>query len=184
MQTRGTLWSLLPLALALPLETRDNPEFVITNLQATLPTAPGPYGLTKVDSSINISVTFPDPASGTGGTLGTTCNASWPKGTPPAPTEWTTCTNSALQFRLPALGWKSDADFTVEFWEPLTSSGSGLDASHLLKADPGNPSDPDGYLFCIQMGKFNPLTCTLTGPQGGSTRMVSLPAVEESSRPA
>ncbi|KAI1747011.1 hypothetical protein F4782DRAFT_522749 [Xylaria castorea] len=184
MHAPAVVWSFIPLALALPLESRDAPEFIITDLRATFPYPYPPYGLPSVNSLVDISVTYPDPASSIGNALNTTCSVGWPAGTDPAPTEWTPCASPSLQFRLPANGWTSTTNFTVEFWETLTSSGTGLDASHILTSDIGNPSDPNAYLFCIQKGKFNPLTCTLTGPMGQTQRTVVLPAVEQSSRPA
>ncbi|KAJ8115614.1 hypothetical protein ONZ43_g4629 [Nemania bipapillata] len=182
--------SFIPVALALPaafthpLKSRDAPEFVITDLGATFPYPQGPYGVPSVNSNLVISVTYPDPSSTTGATLSTTCSLNWPKGTDPAPTEWTPCADPALQFRLPADGWTSTTNFTVELWETLTASGNGLEGSQLIVDDPANPSDPDAYIFCLQKGKFNPLTCTLTGPFGQTQRTVVIPAAEESSRPA
>ncbi|KAI0101925.1 hypothetical protein GGR51DRAFT_528955 [Nemania sp. FL0031] len=173
----------LPLAFAHPLKSRDGPEFVITDLRATFPYKSGPYGDPSVNSVLTISVTYPDPSSTTGATLSTTCSLNWPEGTDPAPTEWTACADPTLQFRLPSDGFTSTTRFTVELWETLTADGTGLDASQVLASDPGNSSDPDGYMFCLQMGKFNPLTCTLTGPYGQSQRTVIMPAVEEASRP-
>ncbi|KAI1468601.1 uncharacterized protein F4812DRAFT_423786 [Daldinia caldariorum] len=174
--------SLLSPALALPLEPRDTPEFKITSLGATFP-YPGVYGVDSVNSFVNIAVTYPDPSSTSGATLDTTCRVDWPAGTNPGPTEWTPCANPALQFRLPADGWTSYTNFRVELFEELASDGSGLDASHILTSNPGNSSDPNAYMFCLQMGKFNPLTCTLTGPMGQSQRTVVMPTTEESARP-
>ncbi|KAI0183258.1 hypothetical protein EV127DRAFT_447654 [Xylaria flabelliformis] len=184
MHFSSIVWPFVPLTFAFPLEPRGAPEFVITNLGATFPYPIPPYGLPSVNSFIDISVTYPDPTSSTGNNLNTTCSAVWPEGTDPAPVDWTACASSSLQFRLPADGWTSTTNFTVELWETLASSGSGLDASQLLTSDIGNPSDPNAYLFCIEKGKFNPLTCTLTGPQGQMQRTVLLPVVELSSRPA
>ncbi|KAI0403088.1 hypothetical protein F4802DRAFT_323743 [Xylaria palmicola] len=184
MRARTIAWASLPLAYALPLEPRDAPEFTITGLSATFPYPSSPYGDPTVDSHLDISVTYPDPASSTGATLSTTCSLNWPEGTDPAPTAWTPCADPSLQFRLPAEGWTSTTKFTVELWEELTAAGTGLDASHLITSNPGNPSDPNAFMFCVQKGKFNPLTCTLTGPFGQAPRTVVLPAVEQSSRPA
>lgn len=206
----------LPLASAHPVEPRDAPQFVITDLGATFPYPNSPYGVPSVDSVLTISVTYPDPSSPTESTLSTTCSLNWPKGTDPAPTAWTPCVDPALQLRLPTDGWTRTTNFTVELWETLTPSGyvdgtdresnsgfgllmilnrvgllidiilhrTGLVASQLLTSDLGNPSDPNAYMFCIQKGKFNPLTCTLTGPTGQIQRQVVMPAVGENSRPA
>ncbi|KAK6948490.1 hypothetical protein Daesc_010257 [Daldinia eschscholtzii] len=174
--------SLLSPALAFPLERRDTPKFTITSLSATFP-YPGVYGVDSVDSFVNVAVTYPDPSSTSGATLNTTCRVDWPAGTNPGPTEWTPCADSALQFRLPTDGWSSTTNFRVELFEELASDGSGLDASQVLKSNPGNPSDPDTYMFCLQMGKFNPLTCTLTGPMGQSPRTVVMPTTEVPARP-
>ncbi|KAI1160049.1 hypothetical protein F5B18DRAFT_634295 [Nemania serpens] len=190
MHTASAMRSLFPLAFALPLasahpvEPRDAPQFVITDLGATFPYPNSPYGVPSVDSVLTISVTYPDPSSPTESTLSTTCSLNWPKGTDPAPTAWTPCVDPALQLRLPTDGWTRTTNFTVELWETLTPSGTGLVASQLLTSDLGNPSDPNAYMFCIQKGKFNPLTCTLTGPTGQIQRQVVMPAVGENSRPA
>lgn len=182
--------SLLPLALALPLasahpvERQQGSQFVITNLGATFPYPNSPYGVPAIDSFVTISVNYPDPSSPTESTLDTTCTLRWPRGTDPGPTAWTPCADPALQFRLPVNGWTSTTNFAVELWETLTTSGTALDASHILTSSPGNTSDPNTYMFCLQMGKFNPLTCTLTGPMGQSQRQVVMPTVEEGSRPA
>ncbi|KAI4860356.1 hypothetical protein F4820DRAFT_110294 [Hypoxylon rubiginosum] len=177
-----TLLPLLSLALALPLEPRDTPEFTITSLGATLP-YPGVYGLPAVDSHVSIAVTYPDPSSTSGSTLNTTCRVDWPSGTNPGPTDWTPCGDPTLQFRLPADGWTSDTNFQVELWETMTSNGAGLDATQILASNPGNPSDPNAYMFCLQMGKFNPLTCTLTGPYGQTPRTVVMVPTQESAQP-
>ncbi|KAI1499409.1 hypothetical protein F5X99DRAFT_389859 [Biscogniauxia marginata] len=177
-----SLFSLFSLALALPLEPRDAPEFNITSLSATFP-YPGVYGVDSVNSFVNIALTYPDASSTNGATLSTTCRVDWPAGTNPGPTAWTPCANTALQFRLPADGWTGTTNFRVEVWETLTADGAGLDATHYLTSNPGNPSDPNAYMFCLQMGKFNPLTCTLTGPYGQSPRTVVMSATSESARP-
>ncbi|KAI1104091.1 hypothetical protein F4804DRAFT_206239 [Jackrogersella minutella] len=177
------LTSLLPLlSHALPVSPRDAPEFAISSLSATFP-YPGVYGVDSVNSFVNVALTYPDASSTNGSTLSTSCRVDWPAGTNPGPTAWTPCTDAAVQFRLPADGWTSDTNFRVEFWEQLTSDGSGLDATNYLTFDPGNSSDPNAYLFCLQMGKFNPLTCTLTGPYGESARTVVMSGTEESARP-
>ncbi|KAI1403218.1 hypothetical protein F4819DRAFT_236757 [Hypoxylon fuscum] len=185
MHTSTILTSLLPLsslALALPLESRDAPEFTLTSLSATFP-YPGVYGVDEVDSFVDISLTYPDSSSANGATLTTTCGVNWPKGTTPGPTAWTPCANTALQFRLPADGWTSNTNFRVEVWETLTADGAGLDASHIIASDPGNSSNPNALMFCLQKGKFNPLTCTLTGPYGSTPETVVMPATAESARP-
>lgn len=183
MYAHTLAWSLLPLALALPLESRDEAaQFVITALGARFP-YPGVYGVDAVDSFVNIQVTYPDPASDSGATLSTSCSVNWPKGTDPGPTDWSVCADPSVQFRLPSDGWTRDTNFNAEIWQTLTDSGSGLDGSHIIASNPGNPSDPNALMFCLQMGKFNPLTCTLTGPYGQSPRTVILPAVAKAARP-
>ncbi|KAI0138637.1 hypothetical protein F4776DRAFT_619303 [Hypoxylon sp. NC0597] len=177
-----SLLPLLSLALALPLEPRDTPVFNITSLSATFP-YPGVYGVDSVNSFVNVALSYPDISSANEETISTACRVDWPAGTNPGPTAWTPCTDAALQFRLPADGWTGTTSFRVEFWEELTPDGAGLDTSHYLTSNPGNPSDPNAYMFCLQMGKFNPLTCTLTGPMGQSTRTVVMSATEESARP-
>ncbi|KAI1660149.1 hypothetical protein F4813DRAFT_351125 [Daldinia decipiens] len=174
--------SLLSPALALPLEPRDTPEFTITSLGATFP-YPGVYGVDSVNSFVNVAVTYPDASSTSDATLNTTCRVDWPAGTNPGPTEWTACANPALQFRLPADGWTATTNFRVELFEELASNGAGLYATHILTSNPGNSSDPNAYMFCLQMGKFNPLTCTLTGPWGQSPRTVVMSTTNENGRP-
>ncbi|KAI1764176.1 hypothetical protein GGR53DRAFT_330257 [Hypoxylon sp. FL1150] len=174
-----TILPLLSLALALPLEPRDDPKFTINSLSATFP-YPGVYGKPTVNSFVNIAVAYPDPSSTSGATLNTTCSVSWPEGTAPGPTAWTPCGDSALQLRLPTEGWTSTTNFEVELWETTTTDGAGLDATQILTS---GPSDPNGQMFCIQMGKFNPLTCTLTGPYGSTPRTVVMDATEETSQP-
>ncbi|KAI2629553.1 hypothetical protein GGR54DRAFT_585591 [Hypoxylon sp. NC1633] len=177
-----SLLTLLPLGLALPLEPRDAPEFNITGLSATFP-YPGVYGDTSVNSYVNIALAYPDASSIDGSTLTTTCRVDWPAGTNPGPTVWTPCADPSMQFRLPAEGWSSNTNFRVEVWETLTPEGAGLDATHYLTFNPGNSGDPNAYLFCLQMGKFNPLTCSLTGPYGQSARTVVMSATESGARP-
>ncbi|KAI8623493.1 hypothetical protein F5Y19DRAFT_458329 [Xylariaceae sp. FL1651] len=178
--TLSTLLPLLSFSLALPLEARDAPALTITDLRATFPYPYGPYGDNSVNSFVNIVLSYPDTSSTAGTTLSTTCSVNWPAGTNPGPTAWTACADLALQFRLPADGWTSTTNFRVELWQTLTSEGAGLDASHILTSNPGNPSDPNALMFCLQMGKFNPLTCTLTGPLGQSQRTVAMSTVQES----
>ncbi|KAI1264920.1 hypothetical protein F5Y18DRAFT_71007 [Xylariaceae sp. FL1019] len=173
--------SLLGLALAKPISRQSSPTFTITDLSATYPYPFPPYGLDEVDSHLTISVTYPTVSDPTA-TTSTTCTISWPKGTPPAPSStWTPCSDPTLEFRLPVSGWSSDTHFTVEFWETTSSEGAGLQGSTLLTS---GPADPSGKLFCIQKGKFNPLTCTFNGPFGSTQNTVVIPAVEESQQPA
>ncbi|KAI0835634.1 hypothetical protein F5Y06DRAFT_275916 [Hypoxylon sp. FL0890] len=185
MYRLAILTSVLPLlspTLALPLEPRDAPVFNITSLSATFP-YPGVYGKPTVDSFVDVAISYPDLSSTNEPIINTTCSVNWPAGTDPGPTAWTTCANAALQFRLPEDGWTGTTNFRVEFWDELKPDGSGLDITHYLTSDPGNSSDPNAYMFCLQMGKFNPLTCTLTGPMGESERTVVMSATEESARP-
>lgn len=119
-----SLLPLLPLTLALPLESRDTtPQFNITSLGATFP-YPGVYGVDSVNSYVNIAVSYPDSSStNESAVLSTSCRVDWPAGTTPGPTSWAPCTDTALQFRLPAEGWTSYTNFRVELWEQLKSDG-------------------------------------------------------------
>ncbi|KAI0179590.1 hypothetical protein GGR52DRAFT_570470 [Hypoxylon sp. FL1284] len=177
-----TLLPLLSLALGRPLEPRDTAEFTITSLSGTFPSPP-PYGVPSVNSSVSIAVTYPDPSSATGATLDTSCKVGWPAGTTPGPTAWTPCDDSTLQFRMTADGWTSYANFEVELWETMTAEGAGLDATQIIRSDPGNSSDPNAYMFCLQKGKFNPTTCSLDGPLGTTPRTIVMTPITESSRP-
>ncbi|KAI0888080.1 uncharacterized protein GGS22DRAFT_155049 [Annulohypoxylon maeteangense] len=179
-----SLLPLLSLSLALPLEPRDTTtDFTLTSLGATFPYS-GVYGDESVNSHVNVGLSYPDPSSTSGATLNTTCSVSWPAGTNPGPTAWTPCADGKVQFRLPTNGWTSTTNFRVEFWEQLNSDGSGLEATHYIQMDPSNPSNPAAVMFCLQMGKFNPLTCSLTGPYGQTPRTVSMAATEESAIPS
>ncbi|KAK6069385.1 hypothetical protein SCUP234_10697 [Seiridium cupressi] len=179
----ASLLPVLPLTLAHPLQPRDTSEFTITSLSATFPYPYPPYGLDSVDSFVGVAVTYPDASSTDGATLSTTCRVDWPAGTNPGPTAWAECADPALQFRLPTDGWTGTTNFNVELFQTTTSTGTGLDASHILTSNPGNSSDPNAYMFCLQKGKFNPLTCTLTGPYGQTQRTVVLSTSGVSSRP-
>ncbi|KAI1253700.1 hypothetical protein MGN70_004092 [Eutypa lata] len=174
--------ALLPLALALPLESREANEFDIVSLGATLPYKSGPYGSGDVDSFLTISVTYPDVSSTSEATLTTQCTHDWPKGTDPNAFEWAPCDDPALQWRLPADGWVYQTNYVVELFLPKGDNGSGLDASHQLRQDP-NHVLPNAYLSCIQMGKFQPLRCDLGGPLAALQGPVVMPGDEVSSRP-
>ncbi|KAI1265410.1 hypothetical protein F5Y18DRAFT_435818 [Xylariaceae sp. FL1019] len=163
-------------ALGHPLEARNKTSadsFVLTALSATFP-SDGAYGLTSADSSLTIHLDYPDPDK-RGKRLSTICSAGWPKGTVLGPTNWIPCEDSAVQFRLPKRGWESPTRFTLEGWQELSTNGVGLDAVQELAMDPANPSDPTAFLFCVQRGKFNPLSCDLTGPYGFANREVVIP---------
>ncbi|ETS86296.1 hypothetical protein PFICI_00124 [Pestalotiopsis fici W106-1] len=186
MHGQAILATALPLvsyAIARPLESRDaSTDITITKLSATFPSS-GPYGDPEVDSFVTISVTYPDPAAADSATLSTTCTVSWPSGTDPAPTEWTDCVDPTLSFRLPTDGWTSTGNFQVELWETLTSDGAGLDAAHLLRMNPSDPSSADSLLWCQTYGKFTATQCTLSGPYGQTPRTVTISATEGSARP-
>ena len=49
--------------------------------------------------------------------------------------------------------------------------------------NPGQTSDPNAYLSCLQMGKFQPSTCQLNGPLSVHPGPVVMYATEESARP-
>ncbi|KAI1074811.1 hypothetical protein F5B20DRAFT_427435 [Whalleya microplaca] len=180
----ASLLPLLPLTLALPLESRAIHEFDITALSAKLPVS-GTYGTGAIDSSISITVNYPDASSTTGANLTTTCSYAWPASITPGPTNWTQCTDPALQWRLPEKGWTSTTNYRVEVYQSLTddAAGAGLDATHYLDMNPSVTSDPSAYLSCIQMGKFTPLICQLSGPLSAHPAPVVMYASEESTRP-
>lgn len=115
--------ALLPLALALPLESREANEFDIVSLGATLPYKSGPYGSGDVDSFLTISVTYPDVSSTSEATLTTQCTHDWPKGTDPNAFEWAPCDDPALQWRLPADGWVYQTNYVVELFLPKGDNG-------------------------------------------------------------
>lgn len=117
------LTTVIPLALAHPLKGRDAQSLTITSLGATFPYPYPPYGLDAVDSHVSVGLSYPDASSADGAALSTTCRVDWPSGTSPGPTEWTACTDTTVQFRLPADGWTSTTNFRVEFWETLTPEG-------------------------------------------------------------
>ncbi|KAK6067499.1 hypothetical protein SCUP515_10101 [Seiridium cupressi] len=152
---------LLTSTLAIPLQSRQTQVFQITALSARFPTD-GTTGTGPIDSEISITLTYPDPSS-TDANLTTTCSYAWPASPGPGPTNWTTCADSRVQWRLPEKGWTSDTNFRVQVFETLTDDGAGLEGSHYLDFNPGGTNDDSAYLSCIQMGKFNPLTCTLGG---------------------
>ncbi|CAJ2511269.1 Uu.00g068940.m01.CDS01 [Anthostomella pinea] len=190
MLISALLTSLLPatLALALPTshstrQTTDLPEFDITALSGTLPEG-GPYGTSpSLTSSLIITVTYPSPADAAT-RLTTTCSTQWPA-TAPGPTDWATCADGALQWRLPEKGWTSDLNFRVEVYLATGDdvAGPGLDATHYLDQNPGDTSDPSAYLSCIQMGKFTPLTCQINGPLSAHSGSVVMYASTETARP-
>ncbi|CAJ2513296.1 Uu.00g014150.m01.CDS01 [Anthostomella pinea] len=176
--TLTSLFTLIPLALALPLEQRDTQVFNITLLSATVPEG-GPYGSGPIDSHISVSLAYEDA---TGAAQSTTCSYDWPASIAPGPTDWTACADDTMTWRLPADGWTSTADYLVEFYKQTTLEGAGLDASHYLTMNPGQTSDPNAYLSCLQMGKTAPLTCELDGPLSAQTGPVVMSASEETAR--
>ncbi|KAI1359935.1 hypothetical protein F5Y08DRAFT_318346 [Xylaria arbuscula] len=183
MHAITSLIPLLPLALALPHHSRQvTNEFDLTELHGTFPTS-GVYGTGPIDSSLSVTVTYPDPSSTTGARLSTTCSYAWPASIGPGPTDWTTCTDASVQWRLPADSWTSYGNYRVEVYQTLTSDGAGLDASHQLVVAPGMSSNPDAYLSCLQMGKFTPTICQLNGPLSALPGPVVMSASEESVRP-
>ncbi|KAH9897436.1 hypothetical protein F4778DRAFT_783019 [Xylariomycetidae sp. FL2044] len=173
----STLIPLLPLALALPLESRDATDFDITALHASLPVN-SVYGSGPIASSLGITVTV-------GSDLSTTCSFNWPKETAPGPFDWTACADATVSWRLPASGWTSDVNFVVDVYQATSgdATGAGLYASRHVDSNPGNSSDPDAYISCIEYGKFQPLTCQLDGPLSIHSSPIVMAATEESSRP-
>ncbi|KAI0383664.1 hypothetical protein F5Y04DRAFT_269928 [Hypomontagnella monticulosa] len=183
MHSQNILTRLLPLfslGLALPLEARDATDFNITSLSATFP-YPGVYGVDSVNSFVEIALSYPDPAS-SDASLTTTCRVDWPAGTPPAATAWAACADPDVVFRIASL--TSTNNFSVGVFQQRSVDGEGLSATHVLTSNPGNPSDPNAYMFCLQKGKFNPLTCSLTGPYGSTPRIVEMTSVAVAERPA
>ncbi|TGJ88467.1 hypothetical protein E0Z10_g331 [Xylaria hypoxylon] len=174
--------SLLPLALSIPHGRQVLHEFDITELQGTFPTN-GVYGTGPIDSSLSITVTYPDPSSTGGANLTTTCSYAWPASPGPGPTDWTVCQDPSVQWRLPTNGWTSYTNYRVELYQTLTADGAGLDATHYLTFSPGGASDPSAYLSCLQMGKFNPTRCQLNGPLSAHPGPVVMYASEETARP-
>lgn len=114
------LFATSALARALPLQSRDAQEFQITSLAAQLPTT-GSTGSGPIDSSISITLVYPDPSGNA--TLSTSCSYAWPASPGPGPTDWSECTDPLVQWRLPAEGWTSDVNFRVEVFQTLTDAG-------------------------------------------------------------
>lgn len=126
MQAFTKLLSLLPLlsfALATPLEQRDiTQEFNITSLHGKFPSA-DPYGTGPIDSNLDITITYVDPKSTTGEIINTTCSYSWPKIVTPGGTDWTSCKDSSVEWRLPKEDWYSCYWFRVQVYQTLASDG-------------------------------------------------------------
>jgi hypothetical protein len=208
MHAFNKLTPLLPLfhfALALPHEKRTSHEFDITSLSGKFPST-GPYGTGPIDSSLSITITYPNP-SVSGSNLSTTCSYAWPASVNPGPTDWTVCADPSVQWRLPADGWTSSRNYRVEIYQTLSTDGwvvmvtfmvlsqhgyrlltvvtcsTGLDATHYLTVNPGVSTDPNAYLSCLVMGKFNPDLCQLNGPLSARPGPVVMYASEESARP-
>ncbi|RWA12858.1 hypothetical protein EKO27_g2234 [Xylaria grammica] len=182
ISTLTPIVSLLPLALAIPHGRQVVHEFDLTELHGTFPTN-GVYGTGPIDSSLSISVTYPDPSSDSGANLTTTCSTAWPASIGPGPTDWATCEDSSVQWRLPADGWSSYGNYRVELYQTLTDDGAGLDATHYLTFNPSTTSDPNAYLSCLQMGKFTPTICQINGPLSRVPGPVVMYASEETARP-
>ncbi|KAJ8126590.1 hypothetical protein O1611_g7049 [Lasiodiplodia mahajangana] len=185
MHVLNSITYVLPLiahAVALPHKRQTTYEFDITGLGGKFPTD-GPYGTGPIDSSLSITISYPDPSSTSGATLSTFCSYSWPASIPPGPTDWTVCEDPSVQWRLPTDGWTNFANYRVEVYQTLTPDGAGLDATHYLTQNPSMPSDPNAYLSCLQMGKFNPELCQLNGPLSVHPGPVVMYATEETARP-
>ncbi|KAI0481071.1 hypothetical protein GGR56DRAFT_303715 [Xylariaceae sp. FL0804] len=179
-----SLLALAPVGFAAPfapvlVQTSD---FNITALSATLP-EDGPYGSGPIASSMSITLSYPSSSDAAIST--TTCSTSWASGDSPGPTDWSDCADASLSWRLPTDGWTSQTNFRVEVFQTLSSDGSGLDATHYLDFNPGDTSDTSAYLSCIQMGEFQPLTCSLGGtPLAPHQPPVVMTATEETTRPS
>ncbi|KAI3325319.1 hypothetical protein HD806DRAFT_472924 [Xylariaceae sp. AK1471] len=179
----ASLLPLLTLGLALPHERRTTHEFDITALSGRFPTD-GPYGTGPIDSSLSITITYPDASSTSGATLSTTCSYAWPASIAPGPTAWTVCQDPSVQWRLPTNGWTNFGNYRVEIYQTLAANGAGLDATHYLTVNPGVTSDPSAYLSCLQMGKFTPDICQLNGPLSAHPGPVVMYASEETAIPS
>lgn len=105
-------------ALAAPLQSRQTQDFQITALSASLPTS-GTYGSGPRDSSLQITLSYPDPSSENATLSTTTCSVAWTKDEGPGATDWATCEDSSVQWRLPASGWISQTNFLVDVFETL-----------------------------------------------------------------
>ncbi|KAI0871778.1 hypothetical protein GGS24DRAFT_503445 [Hypoxylon argillaceum] len=174
---------LLLLAVAAPHKRQTDHEFDITALNGRFPTG-GPYGTGPIASSLSITINYPDASSTTGAILTTTCSYSWPASTPPGPTDWSVCEDTSVQWRLPTDGWTNFVNYRVEVYQTISPDGAGLDATHYLTQNPGMSSDPNAFLSCIQMGKFNPDVCQLNGPLSVHPGPVVMYATEETARPS
>ncbi|KAI0397365.1 hypothetical protein F5Y17DRAFT_455026 [Xylariaceae sp. FL0594] len=159
--------------------------FEITALSGTFPST-GPYGTGPIASSLQITLSYPSPDDATNASATTTCSYSWPSTTPPGPTDWTECADPSLQWRLPADGWTGVGNYVVEVYECLSGDGvtSGLLATHGLAMRPAQPSDPDAYLSCLQMGSFTPYVCTIDGPLSARHGAVVMDVEAVDARPA
>ncbi|KAI0432732.1 hypothetical protein F5Y09DRAFT_339287 [Xylaria sp. FL1042] len=174
--------SLLPLALSIPHGRQVLHEFDLTGLYGSFPTA-GVYGTGPINSSLSVTITYPDPSSTSGANLTTSCYYAWPASISPGPTDWTACEDPSVQWRLPSKGWTSYGNYRVEFYQTLTADGAGLDATHYLDVNPTMTNDPSAYLSCLQMGKFTPTICQLNGPLSALPGPVVMYASEETARP-
>ncbi|GAP90750.1 hypothetical protein SAMD00023353_5200880 [Rosellinia necatrix] len=173
---------LLSLGQSIPHGPRAVHEFDLTELHGSFPTD-GVYGTGPIASSLSITVSYPDPSSNNGANLTTSCSYAWPASIAPGPTDWTTCQDPSVEWRLPEKGWTSYRNYRVELYQTLTADGAGLDATHYLTQNPATPSDPNAYLSCIQMGKFTPTICQLNGPLSALPGPVVMYASEETARP-
>ncbi|KAI1818193.1 hypothetical protein GGS20DRAFT_344925 [Poronia punctata] len=185
LRNLASIVSFLPLALSAPTHKRETAqEFQITALNGRFPTD-GPYGTGPIASSLSITISYPDSSSSaSNGVLSTTCSYSWSSEIAPGPTAWSACEDPSLQWRLPAAGWTSTRNFRVEVYEGLQADGAGLTASHYLTMHPGDSSDPNAYLSCIQMGKFTPDVCQIDGSLSAQHGPVVMSAEEVAARPS
>ncbi|KAI1187506.1 hypothetical protein F5B17DRAFT_440269 [Nemania serpens] len=175
-----SLFLVYPFAHSFPQKHQPKYEFQITSLSGRFPVK-GPYGTGPMKSSLSLTISYPDFSTSSAAHT-TTCDHSWPAGTHAGPTDWIVCQDPSVQWRLPAGGWKSFSKFRLEFWVS-TSDGAGFHAPQDLTQNPGNPSDPNAYLSCLQMGKMSPEMCQLNGPLSAHPGPVVMVGHKATARP-
>ncbi|KAI1269275.1 hypothetical protein F5Y18DRAFT_439816 [Xylariaceae sp. FL1019] len=159
-------------------------EFAITSLTGKFQ-ASGSAAGSPFDAALQITLNYTmDPAAAEGETVDTICNLGWDKAEGPGPTNWTLCDTPAVQWRLPSEGWSSTHNFHVDVFQTTDYNGAGLYGTHGLIVSPGNRSNPDAYLSCIQMGKYQPDTCTINGALSAHMGSVIMPAEPRAKKPS
>ncbi|KAI0151745.1 hypothetical protein GGR57DRAFT_513701 [Xylariaceae sp. FL1272] len=185
MQLRVALISSLTLLSSAGASFNDaqvDSQFLITSLTGKF-TAQGSDAGSPIDASLKITLSYPINGT-TSETTETVCNLGWPKTDGPGPTGWTLCDTPAVQWRIPPNGWSSTHNFHIDIFQILNYNGAGLYGTHGLIVNPGNTSNPDAYLSCLQMGKFEPDTCTINGPLSAQTGSVVVPAEPMAKKPS